>query len=335
MFALHSVGLQINARALLASLSDQPASPRDLPPFCGTLNIDEKLKLSHENFRHLMEEFYKDKHITPISQLSATPPFPTPHVLAQFTSKAYEDYRTRETDAPHEKRLAVPDGWKLLMTASNSSKTNGYFGVAYWHPEHQQVVTAHRGTKLTKFGSLWTDTVCVLFKHHVPQMDSASTFPHKVVEVLQEVNRMKGVSFQQFFTGHSLGSWLAQVTTFTTEYLKIVEKFFLRRNNDNDCYHPHTLVFDSPDCKDMLSEMADKLDVRLDGCSIDIEHLDISSYLSAQNRINTCKTHLRTVYRIFIDLSDMGWDTILIGSVYRFFSYLSHMVWRIKPHFTS
>ena len=163
MFALRSVGLQINARALLASLSDQPASPSDLPPFCGTLNIDEKLKLSHENFKHLMEEFYKEKHITPISQLSATPPFPTPHVLAQFAYKAYKDYKTRETDAQYEKRLAVPDGWKLLTTASNSNKTNGYFGVAYWHPEHQQVVIAHRGTKPTKSGSLWTDTVGVLF----------------------------------------------------------------------------------------------------------------------------------------------------------------------------
>jgi hypothetical protein len=66
---------------------------------------------------------------------------------------------------------------------------------------------------------------------------------------------MKGVSFELFFTGHSLGGWLAQVTTYTIEYLKRVEKFFLRRNNDNDFYHPHTVVFESPGCKDMLSEM--------------------------------------------------------------------------------
>jgi putative lipase involved disintegration of autophagic bodies len=54
-------------------------------------------------------------------------------------------------------------------------------------------------------------------------MSSASTFAHKVVEVLQEVNKIKGVSFQLFFTGHSLGGWLAQITTFTTEYLKTGE----------------------------------------------------------------------------------------------------------------
>jgi hypothetical protein len=57
----------------------------------------------------------------------------------------------------------------------------------------------------------------------------------------------------------------------------------------------------------MLSQMTDKFDVRQDGCSIDIEHLDITSYLSAPNLINTCNLHLKTVYQIFPDVSDKGW----------------------------
>ena len=60
-------------------------------------------------------------------------------------------------------------------------------------------------------------------------------------------------------------------------------------------------------CKDMLSEMRDTFDVPYDGRSIDIEHLDITSYLSAPNRINTCNKHAGTVYRIFPDFSDVGW----------------------------
>jgi hypothetical protein len=58
----------------------------------------------------------------------------------------------------------------------------------------------------------------------------------------------------------------------------------------------------------MLSKIADKLDVRYAGRSIDLQHLDITSYLSAPNRINTCNTHIGTVYRIFTDLSDMDWE---------------------------
>jgi hypothetical protein len=57
----------------------------------------------------------------------------------------------------------------------------------------------------------------------------------------------------------------------------------------------------------MLSQKIDKLYVRPNWRYIDIEHLDITSYLSAPNHINACNTHLGTVYRIFLDLSDMGW----------------------------
>ena len=130
-----------------------------------------------------------------------------------------------------------------------------------------------------------------------------------MVSVLQEIEQQKKVSFEIFFTGHLLGGWLAQITTFTTEYLEGKGVTFLKKlKTEQDetlaistvqdsldvthSYHPHTVVFDSPGCKDMLSQMADKLDVRLNGRSIDLQQLDITSYLSAPNRINTCNSHL-------------------------------------------
>jgi len=306
MSALGSADLQNSTGGNLASQTDQPGGRNVLPPLYKKLGVDERLILSCKDFLQSVDDFFKHKNITPLSQLTATPPFPTPHVLAQFASKAYTDYKTGEIDAQYETRLALPEGWKLLTTASNITKTNGYFGAAYWHPEHQQVVVAHRGTKPTSIGALWTDLKGVVLNDYVRQMESASTFAHEVVEVLREVRRKYRVSFQLFFTGHSLGGWLAQVTTFTTEYLKREGTFFLRSNDDCD-YHPHTVVFDSPGCKDMLTKMTDKLDVRHDGRSIDIEHLDITSYLSAPNRINTCNKHVGTLHRIFLNLSDMDW----------------------------
>jgi hypothetical protein len=325
--------------------NDQPAEPIVLPPFSGNLREDGGQKLSNQYLQQSIEKpfhtikkilnqvqrkpafttthlpaqcaskenwdnrcgyFFKSKciTITPLSQLTAKPAFPTPYELAQFAYETYEDYKVGETDAQYETRLALPDGWKLLTTASNCSNTNGYFGAAYWHPEHQHVVISHRGT--TNLGAMWADVKGVMHNKYVGQMESASTFAHKVVEVLREVKRKHRLSFQLFFTGHSLGGWLAQITTFTTEYLKIDSNIFHKSNNVLDCFHPHTVVFDSPGCKDMLLEMKDSFDVRLEGRSIDIEHLDITSYLSAPNRINTLNTHVGTVYRIFPDLSDMG-----------------------------
>jgi ankyrin repeat protein len=308
MSALHQSGSKDNGTENLQSYRNQPAAKSVLPPFSGKLSIDEKLKLRHENFKQRINDFFKDKNITTLSQLTATPAFPTPYVMAQFASKAYREYTKAETDAQYETRLALPDGWKLLTTASNTRANNGYFGAAYWHPEHQQVVIAHRGTDPKNSGAVWTDVRGVLGNKYVRQMESASTFAYKVVEVLRDVNQEKGTNFHVFFTGHSLGGWLAQITTFTTKYLKKEGNTFLKSDDVPQNYHPHTVVFDSPGCKDMLSKMVDKLDVRLDGLSIDLEHLDITSYLSAPNRINTCNAHIGTVYRIFVDLSDWGWQ---------------------------
>ena len=132
MSELGSAELQNSGRERLAAQTDQPAGPNSLPPFCGKLSVDEELKLSNDNFKLLIEKFF-NTNTTPLSQLTATPAFPTPNVLAQFASKAYTDYKKREKDAQYETRLELPDGWKLLTTASNSRKTNGYFGAAYVH----------------------------------------------------------------------------------------------------------------------------------------------------------------------------------------------------------
>jgi hypothetical protein len=41
---------------------------------------------------------------------------------------------------------------------------------------------------------------------------------------------------------------------------------------------------------------------------VQLDCLQITSYLSAPNRINTCNAHLGTIYHILTDLSDKGWQ---------------------------
>jgi len=120
-----------------------------------------------------------------------------------------------------------PDSWQLLTTASHFGEGNGYFGTAYWHPEHQQVVIAHRGTDIKNFDAFVTDVKSVVFNNYVDQMSSASTFANRVVAVLQQIEQEKKVNFELFFTDHSLGGWLAQITAFTTEYLEEIGGTFL------------------------------------------------------------------------------------------------------------
>jgi len=113
------------------------------------------------------------------------------------------------------------------MTASNSVLKKDYILTAYWHPELQQMVIAHRATK--KFVALKPDYKGILFNNYVQQMSSASTIANKVVAVLQETEEEMKVSFEPFFTGHSLGGWLAQITTFTIEYLEVKGGIFIMK----------------------------------------------------------------------------------------------------------
>jgi ankyrin repeat protein len=225
--------------------------------------------------------------------------------LKNFDKNKLPEKLQKELNETNDKLKALK-GWQLLTTASNKDSTNGYFGAAYWHPKSQQVVIAHRGTDPKNLGAVWADIKGVIFKNYVPQMNSASTFADDIRLVLDELNKQSGVNFQLFFTGHSLGGWLAQITTFTTEYLHKEDTCFQKNVKDKDeGYHAHTVVFESPGCEDMLSKMQKSFDVHNSNwCSTPLEDLDITSYLSAPNRINTYGFHLGTFYRLFTDLSD-------------------------------
>jgi hypothetical protein len=100
---------------ILPSHPIQQSEQSILPHFSGELTVDEEIKLSHEYFNQTEHNLFKEKHITPLSQLTLTPDFRTLHLLAQLVSKAYTDYRTGD----------LLEGWKLLKTESNSSRANG------------------------------------------------------------------------------------------------------------------------------------------------------------------------------------------------------------------
>ena len=122
-----------NERSVFYSNSHAAATGKQtastvLPPFSGKLRVDKELNLSRGDFKQKINIFHENKQLSAIDQLKATSPYPTPHVLAQFASMAYDDYKHGDPKPP--------DGWKLLTTASHFGMMNGYFGTAYWHPEH-------------------------------------------------------------------------------------------------------------------------------------------------------------------------------------------------------
>jgi hypothetical protein len=69
MSAWGSADLQNSTTARLASQTDQPAEPSVLPSFSENLIVDEKLKLSNENFKHLIENSF-NTNINPSAKYS-------------------------------------------------------------------------------------------------------------------------------------------------------------------------------------------------------------------------------------------------------------------------
>jgi ankyrin repeat protein len=300
-----------------------------IPPFSQNLELDKNLVLSNDTFeqnikdklkiieksnsndafefnikqgniKHTKHKFKRQKIEKSNSEkLNSVAEYPTPYIFATFSSKAYENYEeTRKEN--YEKDL--PTGWQLLTVAFN--ETNHYFGATYWNAEKHQIIIAHRGTDPKKKEVIYTDFFGIVMNEFVPQMNSASTFAVKVSSAIRAINKEFNQNLQLFFTGHSLGAWLAQVTTFTTKYLYLFENETFQKNQEEG-YHAHTVVFDSPGCKEMLSKMADTFGVRYDeNNSIDINSLDITSFQSAPNRINTFNRHVGKLYRIFINFSD-------------------------------
>jgi len=98
MSALNCFVSKENAEENSSSPTNKPAEKSVLPPFSVKLSVDEQLKLSKNEFKQTIYDSLKHQNLTPLSQLTATPSFPTPHVLAQFASKAYTDYKKRETE---------------------------------------------------------------------------------------------------------------------------------------------------------------------------------------------------------------------------------------------
>ncbi len=118
-----------------------------------------------------------------------------------------------------------------------------------------------------------------------PQKEEAFALVNKALRLLREDYEGYKVSF----TGHSLGAFLAELSVF---YCKL-QGF----NNVN------AVTFESPGSKESL----EKLQSNLQDHAIDLNNLDIISYVTYPNLINTYNHHVGTMYTITPNLGNFGW----------------------------
>lgn len=244
-------------------------------------------------------------------EIEKVPNYPNFIDLAKFSSLVYENSDIQE------KRLIGGwiNGWTLLTTATNTNLNNGYFGAAYYHPNNKHVVIAHRGTVYNspkKFNQnvLRADLFGIVLNEEVPQINSAATFTHIILEILSEYSSSfceATAYFEIFITGHSLGGWLAQLTAFTSKYLRLKNEIF-ERNDKFERFPVQTIVYDSPGCRNGLLRLQEE---RYPTGESPISTMNITTYISGPSRINSINEHVGTIYEISRNLNDHSIDLII------------------------
>ncbi|KAF5296874.1 hypothetical protein FQA39_LY12392 [Lamprigera yunnana] len=244
--------------------------------------LDTKLELSNKDFGKLLNTSQFDINA------ALRIPFPNDYVLARFSQLAYDNTFNN-----------LFEDWHLLTKASNPKRLNGYFGVSFWNPKLCQVVIAHRGTRVSNVGALLTDSALALKYDKTKQAESATTFVYLVAQEIRNCKNDDNIIFQLSITGHSLGAWLAQMTSFTLKYFKLKNDTFIEDKNYTSNIHAHTVVFESPGCKDNLDNLYKKfVPSYIKRRFGDYNVLDMTEYLSEANFINSVNKHVGTVYKL-------------------------------------
>jgi len=216
-------------------------------------------------------------------QIACTSIYPDNRPSAlEYVVMSQEAYQTLKRRAPLP---GFPD-WKVEETKYHHDSQ--YYGVLYINKKTRALVLAHRGT-----ANLWTlateDMTGIFNNANSPQKREAFIFVEEVLKIKEDLEKEEGVTYQLSFTGHSLGAFLAELCVFK-----------LRKEKD---LYTHSVSFDSPGSKQSMIEWQPHIENR----KIVLESLDITTYLSYPNIVNSCNEHVGTVYTLQPNLKKDSW----------------------------
>ena len=182
-------------------------------------------------------------------------------------------------------------GWQVIK-AIDSSQT-GYLGIIYFNSISRQLVLAHRSTNFAlaftkkssnKQSGMQTDIQGVM----QGKITLHQGYGHIATEeAIKLVRTAKYSDCSLSTTGHSLGAWLAQLSTFDA-----AEDFG---------YNLKCVSFDGPGAREMIEKLAQQ-SVH---SNFKLTDLDVTSYLSAPNIVNCAHEHFGEVYRLLPTIPQM------------------------------
>lgn len=213
---------------------------------------------------------------------------PTPHEFALMSQVAYLKPEN-DNNVPNWRELTRSSEAPLTSSDVREDDQLGYFGMAFINNTRDIIVIAHRGTDS---GSDLGDDYALGINQQVPeQYESARVFHQQVIE---RANLLEGLSqgdYDLYFTGHSLGGALAEISAVNTG-------------------NP-AVTFDSPG---VTQEMLDTY-----GSASMNTDIDIIGYLGPPNFVNTANLHIGNIIMIYTpdEVETMRNDSFgILGSSY-------------------
>lgn len=259
---------------------------------------NEILILSNKNFG---TELNYSKYDEKIASLEA---FPSDYTLALLADLSYKDSITK---------LANLEDWEILTYAtSGPALNNGYRGVAFFNPKMCHVVIAHRATTFINDDPIISNIKLALDMVKHKKAQAAAAFTYLIAEEIKKVNKLNDYEkppFRLTITGCKLGAWLAQYSTFTVKYLTLnkEEIQFMIDDDYVSNIHPHTVVFQSPGCKEFFEKLVVKLVGKCTPRKFETYNtLDVTVYLGETNSINSINDHIGTIYILPINSLSMS-----------------------------
>ena len=159
-------------------------------------------------------------------------------------------------------------------------KKTGYYGVIYKNDQQKHLVLAHRGTN--RCGSFFEDLHGVVqFKiteFHLKFKEAT----RKVVDLVKKSPKFAKYSLS--FTGHSLGAWIADMSVY------YCHRLFNHK-------HVKGVTFEAPGSEIMM-QLLEECAIKGPEDNFDVKKLDIVSYLSMPNLINSVNRHVGQYYLV-------------------------------------
>ncbi|WP_194847256.1 hypothetical protein [Candidatus Neptunochlamydia vexilliferae] len=209
---------------------------------------------------------------------------------AIFSNLAYE------SPEEIEKNKMLPAGWEILKEKNqpiywDDRHDDSYYGTAFINKEQRFGIIGHRGTEFAfnsfkavqeLYRDLGKADLFEIFGNRVgDQQNSALEFSKAALKAL------KNQGCQSIgFVGHSLGGWLAQVSSY----------HLIAEEGEKNLF---AATLDNPGSSRMIQQVA----YRDRSNRISLTNLDFSSFVSYPNLVNTCHEHEGEVFHIRPDVT--------------------------------